>query len=630
MKKYILFALIIGIIYSIPVCATIKRDTIKELGNGVSINALDGTWQNATIQDVDELVKSGDLKLIKNMNEDDYYDVKSTALYEALTHFAPLDVIQYLIDLGERAEKIDPERIFDDYKNFDKEEEENLVSEFNKLVASKCPELVLHTDATERMPISVFEFYASYSHISECAGEDAAENFYQTIDNYMKPKRLKLVKMLKAGGMKLDEAFFKTIERMNKYQHGDDRKYLKANREYLQFLIQAGADVNTISYYPKTPLDMIESFEEQDVETVKVLKDAGAKNFDREVVLESDKVLWKTDLDYYDTNGHPYTGKVFEWGLGKVLLEKDVENGKVIKTKECFENLCMISDKKRKIEQVIDLSGKPFNGMRNEKAQKLDDGISKVGYIGNYINGYPDGLHKILSGRLTQEIMYKMGKVISKKAYEEDGKSYYEEIHDETGIKTKSLKDGILESEKAFDKDENPIFIKNYSNGILQDEQIFNPDGSSVITFSDGRKLTLTNKQKRDIFEPEKITDKDLNDMGLHFKSKKIVHGNKILCKIAYPRKGFKPDDWDEGCYRQFKSLKEWGFPDISLTDKQKEELYYHPGRFFEKNELKLDMSEVNVDITKGTLDTKDITKSLDKLANDIKDSFSEILPVGE
>ena len=279
----------------------------------------------------------------------------------------------------------------------------------------------------------------------------------------MRPKRLKLIKILKTAGMKLDEAFLKTIERMHEYQHGEDQKYLKGNREFLQFLIQAGADVNAISDYPETPLDVIESFEEPDVETVKVLKEAGAKNFDKEMVLESDKVLWKTDLDYYDINGQPYTGKVYEWELGEVLSEKDIENGKVIKKKGCFENLCMISDEKLKIEQTTYLSGKPFNGMRNEKQQELDDGWSKDGYIGNYVNGYPDGLHKTLSSRLTQEIVYKMGQVMSKKYYGENEKTYAEEIYDETGIKTKSVKDGILESEKAFDKDENPIFIDRKS-----------------------------------------------------------------------------------------------------------------------------------------------------------------------
>ena len=496
------------------------------------------------------------------------------------------------------------------------------------MVASKCPGRVLHTDATKIMPIHVLEIDTMYSNISECAGEDAAENFYQAIDNYMKPKRLKLVKMLKTAGMELEESFLKTIARMNEYQHGEDRKYLKANREYLQFLIQAGVNVNAISDYPVTPLDIIESFEEPDIETVKILKEAGAKNFDKEVVLESNKVLWKTDLDYYDINAQPYTGKVYEWEFGSLSLEKDIENGKVIKAKECFEDLCMILDEKQKIGQTTYLSGKPFNGMRNEKAQEFDNGIFKTGHIGNYINGYPDGLHKILynDGR-TQEIMYKMGQVISKKSYEENEKTYVEEIYDETGIKTRSVKDGILVSENAFDKDENPIFIKKYNNGILQDEQIFNPDGSSIITFSDGRKLTLTNKQKRDPFEPEEIIDKRLNDMGLGFKIKNIVHGNKILCKIAYPKGA--PEDW-VGCYRQFKPLQKWGLPDIMLTKGQKEELYYHPSRFFEKNELKLDMSEVNVDITKDTLNTENITKTLNQLSDTIKDSFSNILPVGE
>ena len=219
MKKYF-YLLLMGLtITSIPALAIIKREVIPT--GGVFVTP--GYWYEATIQDVDDLVKSGEIKLMKNKNtiDDDYDD---TVLEEAVKYDAPLQVIQYLVDLGESAEEIELTDIYD-YTNFDKEEEEKFVSDRNKLIVSKCPEFVIHADPARRM--SIFNIKLSKL---ECLEEDVVENFNRDIDNYLKSKRLKLVEILKTAGMKLDEAFLKTIERMNENQH--DLEFLKDEKMY--------------------------------------------------------------------------------------------------------------------------------------------------------------------------------------------------------------------------------------------------------------------------------------------------------------------------------------------------------------------------------------------------------------
>lgn len=64
MKKYF-YLLLVGLtITSTPTLAIIEREVIPTGGGFVK----PGNWQEATVQDVDDLVKSGEIKLMKKNN----------------------------------------------------------------------------------------------------------------------------------------------------------------------------------------------------------------------------------------------------------------------------------------------------------------------------------------------------------------------------------------------------------------------------------------------------------------------------------------------------------------------------------------------------------------------------------